>query len=487
MSKKNLDQLFREKLEDFTDIPTEIVWKSIEASLDKKKKNRKVIPIWWKLGGIAAALAIGLFLINPFNGDVEINPTITNIENSYKKEDKTLDHTIVDDTPQVTGIEASKTTSEGGAANQSSGKETKQTGAVNGIEASNSIVGKGDNKTLIQNRAANKTSLALTKTSDPIKKEEQKQNEAIGNTLLQEKETTSDIAQTTSELKASDTKNLKEEIAQAATEEAVANTDKKSIFDEIDGQNEENEEVVKATPQGRWSAGPSVAPVYFNGMGEGSPVHPIFVPNSKSGDVNLSYGLAISYKINKKLSVKTGIHKVDYGYSTNDVEFSSSLESFAGGQLSNIDYSSTSRNIIVESKADNTYTASKETLAQDPSLYGIMAQQLGYLEVPIELNYALLDNKFGINLIGGFSSLFLMDNAVTLTSGELIAEMGEANNVNDVNFSTNVGFGLNYKFTPKIQFNVEPVFKYQLNTFSETSGNFQPFTIGVYSGLHFKF
>jgi hypothetical protein len=486
MSKKNLDQLFREKLEDFTDVPTEKVWKSIEASLDMKKKNRKVIPIWWKLGGIAAALAIGLFLINPFKGDVEANPTITNTENSDNKDGETLDHTIVDDATQVTGIEASKTNSEGGAANQSSDEETKQAEAVSGIEASNSIAEKDDNQTLIPNRGTNSSFLALTKTSDPIKKEGQRQNEAIGNTILQEKETTSDIARTTSELKASDTKNLKGEIAQEATDEEVANTDKKSIFDEIAEQDEE-EKVNKAIAQGRWSAGPSVAPVYFNGMGEGSPVHPIFVPNSKSGDVNLSYGLAVSYKINKKLSVKTGIHKVDYGYNTNDVEFSSSLESFAGGQLSNIDYSSTSRNIIVESKADNTFTASKETLAQDPSLDGIMAQQLGYLEVPIELNYALLDNKFGINLIGGLSSLFLMDNAVTLTSGELIAEMGEANNVNDVNFSTNVGFGLNYKFTPKIQFNVEPIFKYQLNTFSETSGNFKPFTIGIYSGLHFKF
>ncbi len=480
MSKKNLDQLFREKFEDFTDVPTEKVWKSIEASLDKKKKNRKVIPIWWKLGGIAAALAIGLFLINPFKGNVEINPTITNTENSNNKDkdDKALDPIGIKDTPQVTGIEASKTNSEGSEANQ-------------------------------QKKSTNNASLAIIKSGDPIKKEEQKQNEAIANTILQEKETASEIAQTTSERKALDantvedkiasgknnsdketldniSKNLKERIDQIATDEAVTITDKKSIFDEIAKQNEE-EEVVIATPQGRWSAGPSVAPVYFNGMGEGSPVHPIFVPNSKSGDVSLSYGLTVSYKINKKLSVKTGIHKVDYGYNTNDVEFSSSLESFAGGQLSNIDYSPTSRNIIVESKADNnTFTASKETLAQDPSLYGIMAQQLGYLEVPIELNYALLDNKFGINLIGGLSSLFLMDNAVTLTSGELIAEMGEANNVNKVNFSTNVGFGLNYKFTPKIQFNVEPVFKYQLNTFSETSGNFKPFTIGIYSGLNFR-
>ena len=39
----------------------------------------------------------------------------------------------------------------------------------------------------------------------------------------------------------------------------------------------------------------------------------------------------------------------------------------------------------------------------------------------------------------------------------------------------------------KVQLNIEPVFKYQLNTFSDTAGNFQPFTIGIYSGLNFKF
>lgn len=111
-----------------------------------------------------------------------------------------------------------------------------------------------------------------------------------------------------------------------------------------------------------------------------------------------------------------------------------------------------------------------------------MSQHLGYLEVPLELDYALIDRKFGLNLVGGFSSLFLLDNSVTLNSGDLTTEVGEANNINNVNFSTNVGFGVNYKFTPTIQLNVEPVFKYQLNTFSEVSGDFRPFTIGVYSG-----
>ena len=116
-----------------------------------------------------------------------------------------------------------------------------------------------------------------------------------------------------------------------------------------------------------------------------------------------------------------------------------------------------------------------------------MVQQMGYVEVPVELSYALVNKKFGVNVIGGFSSLFLVDNAVSLESQGFVTEMGEANNVNDINFSANAGIGLDYQFSPKIRFSLEPVFKYQLNTFSDTAGDFRPYTIGVYSGVNFRF
>jgi hypothetical protein len=90
-------------------------------------------------------------------------------------------------------------------------------------------------------------------------------------------------------------------------------------------------------------------------------------------------------------------------------------------------------------------------------------------------------------LIGGLSSLFLIDNSVTLESGGTATEMGEANNLNPLNFSTNLGFGLEYEISPRIQLNLEPVFKYQLNTFSDSAGDFNPYSIGIYSGLNFRF
>lgn len=510
MSKKNLDKIFQEKFKDYSDFPTEKVWKSIESSLNKKKKTRTVIPLWWKLGGIAAVLAIGMFLINPFKDqDNETNPISTEVENVKEKQQEEvnpIDDLPIANTPQVAegsksdNTQKIKTNAIDPSLDRTRESDSQTTSMENGKTVKN-----GNTKSVFNEPKPASSRIATANKKDgkarsvdkfkDVTTQDKESVIAINEAAKSTKKPAlnEDFTQSGNEKngKENSDENTEETIAQVNTEDPDKKTaeGKKSIFDEIAEQEEESE--VAETAKGKWSAGPSIAPVYFNAIGEGSPVSSIFVPNSKSGDVNLSYGLAVSYEINKKLSIKTGVHKVDYGYNTNDVQFSSTLTGFGNGQIDNIDYSRASRNIVVESKAtvgnSLTENSTLEVSAQDPSLLGVMAQQFGYLEVPLELNYTLLDRKFGINLIGGMSSLFLIDNSVTLTSGELITEMGEANNVNDVNFSTNIGFGVNYKFSPKIQLNIEPVFKYQLNTFSDTSGNFQPFSVGVYSGLNFRF
>jgi hypothetical protein len=93
-----------------------------------------------------------------------------------------------------------------------------------------------------------------------------------------------------------------------------------------------------------------------------------------------------------------------------------------------------------------------------------------------------------LNLIGGFSALFLSDNDVyaVLNNGDR-TRLGEASNIKDLSYTANLGIGLDYNFSKQFQFNLEPTFKYQINTFNSTSGDFQPFFIGVYTGLSYKF
>ena len=85
------------------------------------------------------------------------------------------------------------------------------------------------------------------------------------------------------------------------------------------------------------------------------------------------------------------------------------------------------------------------------------------------------------------STLFLNENRISLESNGSVLNIGQANNLNDIHFSSNVGLGFKYTFWKSFQANFQPMFKYQINTFSNDSGNFKPYFVGLYSGVSFSF
>ena len=95
--------------------------------------------------------------------------------------------------------------------------------------------------------------------------------------------------------------------------------------------------------------------------------------------------------------------------------------------------------------------------------------------------------KLVSTLIGGVSTLFLGSNEVSVNAGDFESTLGEANNLSSVSFSTNVGLGVDYKLSKKFKFNIEPMFKYQLNPYSDSSVDFKPYYLGVYTGISYKF
>ncbi|MGF1559089.1 MAG: outer membrane beta-barrel protein [Flavobacteriaceae bacterium] len=550
MEKKKLDNLFREKFKDFSETPEEKVWRSIEAALDKKQKSRTLIPLWWKLGGVAAVLAVAIILIKPFGDDAN-SPTVTDADKTNNKTNGQIPLEHQDTIPKTESIVATekktlpenKTVRENhdgapnvAATNRSVAGDANETSVStvmsknnNGADRAASSKDKNapqpNNSDTFSNGSLSegKTEVAAAPDTNPettklnpngfdIEPEHsvpisevtsRKQNKQHVDSLAIAHKTDSYLATNTTdkantdEIKSNiikdvvtETKDAFSQVNQEKTVAVTAEQQKKSIFEAIAAQ-EEEEAIVAENKNGKWSAGPSIAPVYFSAIGEGSPVHSTFVPNSKSGNTNLSYGLTVAYEINPKLSIRSGVHKVDYGYRTNDVQFAASSEISATGQIDNINYSTTAKNLVVVSNTSEMGVyegfSNSDVSALSTAQNGVLSQQFGYLEVPIELEYALINSKIGVNVIGGVSSLFLTGNSISLTSGELTTTVGEANNMNNINLSANAGFGINYKFTPKVRLNIEPVFKYQLNTFSDTDGTFQPFSVGVYSGLSFRF
>jgi hypothetical protein len=202
----------------------------------------------------------------------------------------------------------------------------------------------------------------------------------------------------------------------------------------------------------------------------------------------MAYGMNLAYAISDKIKIRSGISKVAMSYNVEDILFSPGV---AASSISSINYDNKSNNYQLDN-AENGVQASPnlnnalEFSPSSRSLPGELNQQFGFIEVPLEIEYNLLDKKIGLNIIGGGSSLFLDENSIQVNANNQNTRLGEANNINKVSFSANIGVGLDYKLTDSFLFNLEPIFKYQLNTFNDTQG-VHPFFFGIYSGVSFKF
>ena len=241
------------------------------------------------------------------------------------------------------------------------------------------------------------------------------------------------------------------------------------------------EEEIKTPMRNRWSVGTTVAPVYYNTLQSGSPLSEDLVNNSKVSDNALSIGVKLNYQITNKFNVQSGVNKVELAYITKDVN--------ATATGSKISTNNISKSGIILSNAgaqsNDTQSGSNEQSKSDVS--GELNQSIEYFELPIEMKYSLLESKFGIGLVGGFSTYVLTKNSVSINTQNQITDLGSASNLNNLNFSGNLGVDFDYKINKNWYLNVAPMFKYQFNTYSNNSGNFQPYYFGIYSGLNYRF
>jgi osmotically-inducible protein OsmY len=467
--KKNIDRLFQEKFKDFEAEPNQQVWLNIEAKL--KEKDRKVIPFWIQFSGIAAALILGLYAFNmAFNTNNEIKKTIvldskneTENKDSISKENnnapfhiKNKQQLVISHPNTVRNHEnktftSAKTNSEQKKnSTDSSLYKSKNNSPLNQTD-SNTFNLKSDEGILEDSRTKNAN--LLTNRVDKVKGKD-----TLGN-KSDSKIAVSDI--------------IKQDAITPETPNALA---------EILKKKEEGKSQIELKNKDKWQIVPNVAAVYLNPNSAGSSIDAQFDDFTKTADNSLSFGIGVNYVISNKITLRTGLNKLALGYNTNDVVYSTSL---ATNNLSNINYSSSAPIEVKTQDALSTLVGFERTI-QNTSTAAIN-QKMGYYEVPLELSYALLNKKFGVTIIGGISTLFLNQNKVSLISNNINLKLGEANNLNPIHFSTNVGMGFKYQFVKSFQVNIEPMAKYQLNTYSDNSNNDKAVFIGLYTGIIYSF
>jgi len=533
--KKSIDRLFQEKFKEFEASPKNRVWKNIETEL-QQKEEKKVFPIWWyRIAGIAAVVAVAFFAGNflwnnaqkqevvnspviiqpediqntdhPFtnkfpseetkneenNPSADLNNSVTaSKENNVFQKNQTQTPNPEESSQQQADIvyPDSKANSKRVAGNNptvdksapSNGKEFASTGnnsgknnraaALNSEEKQNERINvEGSSMVLIRNSSEeNKTN---KNNSGNIVEKNSEVNKGIAGAEI---EASNEVISENEEILNS---ALKEDKEKSLVEEAA------KIKEETSDEYEDEQEQKLS----KWLISPNVSPIYYGSLNGGNGIDQSLAENSSSGEVSMAYGVNFAYAISEKLKVRSGVSKVNMSYNVNDIAYSSDVNAI---QLEGVRNNPQHKTLEVVSRFSNNQPESgaggefgRAVLA--PRTEGTLNQQLGYIEVPLELEYALLNKRFGVNIIGGASTLILEENNIGINSEEGYLSIGEANNLNNVSFTTNLGLGFGYSLSKKFDLNLEPTFKYQLNTYNNNINDFKPYYFGVYTGFSFKF
>ena len=253
----------------------------------------------------------------------------------------------------------------------------------------------------------------------------------------------------------------------------------------------------------RWSIAALATPTYYGKINGSSNELSQQIMASEQAVVSYTGGVALSYNVNKRFSIQSGLFYSSVGQ---DLE---GINSFAGFQK--YDNTKGDHNFEVLTTNGTVYTNNADVFlfaegnsnriltnynndVFDPQkasldyINNTMRQNFSYLELPVFLRYKIIDRTVDFNLIGGLSYNLLLDNSVyTVVDGSKYM-IGTTEGLNMFSVSSSVGMGMEYKFSDKLSLNLEPTFRYYLNTFNNVTGSqFHPYSFGIFSGVSYKF
>ncbi|MEG9327518.1 hypothetical protein V6B16_06200 [Salinimicrobium catena] len=401
MSKsKKIGELYRERFEDARLEPPKECWDAISAALPpEEEQNRRVMPLWLPLSGVAAALAF-IFLLNvDRTNSVPSEPFVVSPETEKPAEiDKLQEETILRETEKNLPQEK-----------------------MSGVVVSEKVE---ENEFSSQTPNSLETIITVSKLRQ-------------GSVML--KEATISSSQGGLWKTFPREKNMPESIFEAKEALLLA-------FSEEKKEKEPEPEKVS-----RFSISPKAGAIYADQMGSNE--------NSPGGSgLTMTYGMNLEYRISDKIRLRTGYGKLDLQYRSQELNYDSAVDYGFVGRTGNL---------------PRWEQASLE-------------QEMAYVEIPVEMEFQVIEGKLGLNLIGGMSSFWLQENSMSLEGSGGSYEEGKAGNLRGLSFSTNLGVGLSYDLFRGMEWNMEPMFKYQWNTYTHDT-NLRPYILGVYSGIRFQF
>lgn len=257
---------------------------------------------------------------------------------------------------------------------------------------------------------------------------------------------------------------------------------------------------VKSTE--RWSIAAMASPTYYSRFNsDNGPSKQLMAKEQPL--ISYSGGVAVSYKINKKFSIQTGIYYSSLGQEVDGVN------SFSGFKQYNNTKGDHNFEVLTSSGSVYIHNPDVFILADGPGerimtaytsdvfdpkkanlqyIDNTIIQNFSYLELPIVMKYRFIDKAIDFNLIGGISYGLLVNNSAYARVDGTEYPFGNTEGLNLLTLSSSIGMGMEYSISNKLSLNFEPTFRYYLNPFNEFTGSKNhPYSFGAFSGLSYKF
>jgi hypothetical protein len=263
------------------------------------------------------------------------------------------------------------------------------------------------------------------------------------------------------------------------------------------------QDLISYEKQRRWSAGVMAAPSYsFRSLSTSLISYKEQFNNSESGIVSFSGRVAVSYMINDRFSVQTGIDLMKMGqniqnmYIVNDPVVIALIESRRTRTKQSIQpvqnslgeiYTATS-NVMVTNLANITYDGPDGTIKASDWNPGRIIQNLNYLQVPLILRCRISNGGFGLVASGGLGASFLTGNKVMLIYEGENFDIGKTLNVKSFGLSGIVGLGMEHQISNNIILTIEPRLSHFITPVNRgVRHQLRPYSLSFYSGLSFRF
>ncbi len=273
------------------------------------------------------------------------------------------------------------------------------------------------------------------------------------------------------------------------------------------------DEILTGNPQGKLSLGLHVTPQQNHRLlAENTDFATSTIPFESLEDGILTYGagISLSYMISGSITIQTGLNYIHTGQYVNDI--------YAYKHPGDIPLFDADRNSGLMIHPQTVLTSQGAIRFHDPYHYFAdvqshrvitnkqsveindiqslrqtntgLTQVFRFVELPVNFRYQLVSRYVGLQVKGGFSVNYLLNNDVYAGQNIYQHSIGETHGVRTVNFAAMGGFSLDIPLAGNLMLHLEPTAQIFLNPILQEGmmmGHAYPYSYSLQTGISYRF